>query len=256
VNDTTDLPTMTVLVVEDNPSVASLLQRGLEREGYSVDLAGNGSEALALGMENAYVAIVLDVMIPAPDGLTVVRRLRQRGQWVPVLMLTARDRVEDRIAGLQAGADDYLGKPFSVRELSARLHALSRRASYDRPNVLRAGDIVLDPVTREAHRDHVSVPLSSREFDLLAELMRHAGELLADTYLFEHVFGGQTEIEPSGSASAQLGRASTPLIGTSSGGPDTVAFYIDRLQEKLDRPFDRALIHRVEGAGYTLDPGP
>lgn len=224
---------MTVLVVEDNPSVASLLQRGLEREGYSVDLASNGREALALGMENAYVAIVLDVMIPAPDGLTVVRRLRQRGQWVPVLMLTARDRVEDRIAGLQAGADDYLGKPFSVRELTARLHALSRRATLDRPTVLRAGEIVLDPVSREARRGAVSVPLSSREFDLLAELMRHAGELLADTYLSEHVFGGQSERRP-----------------------DTVAFYIDRLREKLDQPFDHSVIRRVEGVGYCLDPGP
>jgi two-component system OmpR family response regulator len=139
---------MTVLVVEDNPSVASLLQRGLEREGYSVDLASNGREALALGMERTYVAIVLDVMIPAPDGLTVVRRLRQRGQWVPILMLTARDRVEDRIAGLQAGADDYLGKPFSVRELTARLHALCRRVSADRPAMLRAGEITLDPVSQ------------------------------------------------------------------------------------------------------------
>jgi two-component system, OmpR family, response regulator len=237
VNDSPDPPTMTVLVVEDNPSVSSLLQRGLEREGYSVDLASNGTEALALGTENSYVAIVLDIMIPAPDGLTVVRRLRQRGQWVPVLMLTARDRVEDRIAGLHAGADDYLGKPFSVRELTARLHALSRRASYDRPNVLRAGEIALDPVSRSARRGGVSVPLSSREFDLLAELMRHAGELLADTYLSEHVLGEQHE-------------------SSRSGGTDTVAFYIERLREKLDQPFDRALIQRVENAGYRLDPGP
>jgi two-component system OmpR family response regulator len=232
VNDSADLPTMTVLVVEDNPSVASLLQRGLEREGYSVDLASNGREAMALGMERTYVAIVLDVMIPAPDGLTVVRRLRQRGQWVPILMLTARDRVEDRIAGLQAGADDYLGKPFSVRELTARLHALSRRASADRPTMLQAGEISLDPVSRQAQRGTVSVPLSSREFDLLAELLRHAGEVLADTYLSEHVFGGLGERDP-----------------------DPVAFYIERLREKLDEPFDRAAIQRVAG-GYRLDPEP
>jgi Response regulators consisting of a CheY-like receiver domain and a winged-helix DNA-binding domain len=252
VNDSADRPTMTVLVVEDNPSVASVLRRGLEREGYSVDLASNGREALELGMENAYVAIVLDVMIPAPDGLTVVRRLRQRGQWVPVLMLTARDRVEDRIAGLQAGADDYLGKPFSVRELTARLHALSRRASHDRPNLLQAGEILLDPASRVARRGDVSVPLSSREFDLLAELIRHAGEMLADTYLAEHVFGGQSE-----SAADDDGRGTGPMIATNmSGGPDTVAFYIERLREKLDQPFDRALILRVEGAGYCLDPGP
>ena len=224
---------MTVLVVEDNPSVASLLQRGLEREGYSVDVASDGSEALSLGLRRTYVAIVLDVMIPAPDGLTVVRRLRQRGCWVPVLMLTARDRVEDRIAGLHAGADDYLGKPFSLRELTARLHALSRRASFDRPNVLRSGDIELDPMTREARRGTVSVPLSSREFDLLAELLRHAGELLADGYLADHVFGGQSE-----------------------SGPDIVAFYVERLREKLDLPFERAVIQRVEGTGYRLDPGP
>jgi two-component system, OmpR family, response regulator len=224
---------MTVLVVEDNPSVASLLQRGLEREGYAVDLASDGSGALDLGLANTYVAIVLDVMIPAPDGLTVVRRLRQRGCWTPVLMLTARDRVEDRIAGLQAGADDYLGKPFSVRELTARLHALSRRASFDRPNILRTGDLHLDPVTREARRGSVTVPLSSREFDLLAELMRHPGERLADSYLSDHVFGGQTER-----------------------GADIVAFYIARLQEKLDLPFEQAMIQRIEDAGYRLDPGP
>jgi two-component system, OmpR family, response regulator len=230
VSDSGGVPTMTVLVVEDNPSVASLLQRGLEREGYSVDLASNGRDALALGMENPYVAIVLDLMIPAPDGLTVVRRLRQRGRWVPVLMLTARDQVEDRIAGLRAGADDYLGKPFSLRELTARLHALSRRASYDQPNVLRAGGIELDPVSREARRDGLSVPLSSREFDLLAELLRHPGGILTDSYLSEHVFGSQTA--------------------------DTLAFYIQRLRDKLDQPFDRKVIQRVEGAGYRLDPGP
>jgi two-component system OmpR family response regulator len=220
---------MPVLVVEDNPSVASVLQRGLERKGYSVDLARDGREALALGVENTYVAIVLDVMIPAPDGLTVVRRLRQRGCWVPVLMLTARDRVEDRIAGLHAGADDYLGKPFSVRELTARLHALSRRASLDRPNVLWAGEIELDPMTREARRGIVSVPLSSREFDLLAELMRHAGELLADTYLADHVLEGESE---------------------------RVAFYVERLRDKLDQPFERTVIQRVERVGYRLDHGP
>ncbi|MDX6233608.1 MAG: two-component system, OmpR family, response regulator [Nocardioidaceae bacterium] len=218
---------MSVLVVEDNPSVASVLQRGLEREGYSVDLATDGTEALAMGIRGSYVAIVLDVMIPAPDGLTVVRRLRQRGCWVPVLMLTARDRVEDRIAGLHAGADDYLGKPFSVRELTARLHALSRRASFDRPNVLRAGDIELDPMTREARRGAVSVPLSSREFDLLAEFMRHAGELLADPYLADHVLDAE---------------------------PQRVAFYVERLRDKLDLPFGRTVIQRVEGAGYRLDP--
>jgi len=242
---------MTVLVVEDNPSVASLLQRGLEREGYSVDLATDGGQALAMGVTNAYVAIVLDVMIPPPDGLTVVRRLRQRGCWVPVLMLTARDRVEDRIAGLHAGADDYLGKPFSVRELTARLHALSRRASFDRPNVLRAGDIELDPMTREARRGTVSVPLSAREFDLLAELMRHAGELLADAYLAEHVLGGHGE-----PGAYDDGWGSSPMIPTRSAGSDIVAFYVERLRDKLDRPFERAVIERVDDAGYRLDPGP
>jgi two-component system OmpR family response regulator len=222
---------MAVLVVEDNPSVASLLQRGLERDGYAVDLAVDGNEALALGLENTYVAIVLDVMIPEPDGLAVARQLRQHGSWVPILMLTARDRIEDRIAGLYAGADDYLGKPFSVRELTARLHALSRRASFDRPNVLQAGDLQLDPATREARMGSAAVPLSTREFDLLAELVRHPGEVLADTYLADHVFG-------------RLGQP----------GRDVVAFYIDRLRDKLDRPFGRDVIQRVEETGYRLAP--
>jgi two-component system OmpR family response regulator len=225
------LPRMAVLVVEDNPSVASLLQRGLERDGYAVDVAVDGNEALTLGLENTYVAIVLDVMIPEPDGLAVARQLRQHGSWVPILMLTARDRIEDRIAGLYAGADDYLGKPFSVRELTARLHALSRRASFDRPNVLQAGDIQLDPATREARLGTVAVPLSTREFDLLAELVRHPGEVMADTYLADHVFG-------------RLGQP----------GRDVVAFYIDRLRDKLDRPFGRDVIQRVEETGYRLAP--
>ena len=222
--------TMRVLVVEDNPSVASLLQRGLEREGYQVEVATTGREGLERGLAGSYGAIVLDIMIPEPDGLTVVRRLRQAGRWTPVLMLTARDRVEDRVAGLRAGADDYLGKPFSLREVTARLHALSRRASSEQPQVVQVGDLSLDPATRSASRNGVQVGLSSKEFDLLAELMRHPDETLTRGYLWEHVFGSETGLRP-----------------------ELVELYVERLRDKVDRRFGVDSIVAIPRQGYRLE---
>jgi two-component system, OmpR family, response regulator len=223
---------MRLLVVEDNPSVSSLRRRGLECEGYTVDLAATGDDAIAAALATRYLAILLDVMIPGPDGFAVVRRLRQTGCWSPVLMLTARDRVEDRIAGLRAGADDYVCKPFSLCEVSARVHALTRRASYDRPNVLVVDDLTLDPATHEAAAAAWAIAISTKEYDLLSELMRHPGEVLTSTYLWEHLFG------------ADVGRE------------DRLVGYVERLRDKVDRRFGRGTIETVAGTGYRLRTDP
>src|SRR5919202_3824668 len=163
---------MRLLVVEDNPGMASLLVRSLRREGYAVDPVNNGENALWSVRENDYDGVVLDAMIPAPDGFEVCRQMRAEGRWAPVLMLTARDTVPDRARGLDAGADDYLTKPFSLAELLARLRALFRREPLEHPEVLEVGDLRLDPATREAWRADEPLPLSTREFSLLEAFMR------------------------------------------------------------------------------------
>jgi two-component system OmpR family response regulator len=222
--------TMRVLVVEDDPAVASMLTRALQREGYTVDVADNGQDAVACGLESDYTAILLDAMIPPPDGFTVVRQLRRAGRWTPVLMLTARDGVEDRVAGLDAGADDYVTKPFAVREVLARVHALSRRVTNVPPAVLRVGDITLDPVTAEVRRGAVKVLLSGREFDLLHTLMRHPEEALTHAFLAAHVWG--------------------PIVGDRD--PDGVSFWVERLRDRLDRPFGRSSVESVGLGSYRI----
>jgi two-component system OmpR family response regulator len=222
---------MRLLVVEDDPAMSALLVRGLRREGYAVDAAGNGEDGLWSVLENDYDAVVLDAMIPPPDGFEVCRRMRAEGRWAPVLMLTARDAVSDRVHGLDAGADDYLTKPFALTELFARVRALTRRDPLERPVVLRAGDLVLDPVSRSVHRRDVEIPLSPKEFALLHELMRRAGEALSRTYLIEHVWDFAYD-----------------------GGSNIVDVYVRYLREKVDRPFGRDTIRTVRGAGYRLDP--
>jgi two-component system, OmpR family, response regulator len=222
-----------VLVVEDETKMAGLLQRGLQEEGYAVDVAGDGREALWLATENPYDAIVLDVMLPDLDGFEVCRKLRETGRWSPVLMLTARDAVHDRVAGLDAGADDYLTKPFSFAEFLARLRALFRRGTPDRPTVLENGDLILDPATRRVARDGRHVDLTAREFSLLEYLMRHPGEVLSRTRLIEHVWDFAFE-----------------------GDSNVVDVYIRYLREKVDRPFGRDSIETVRGAGYRLREEP
>jgi two-component system, OmpR family, response regulator len=218
-----------VLVVEDEVKMAGLLKRGLEEEGYAVDVAGNGSDAVWLGTENPYDAIVLDVMLPDQDGFEVCRQLRVGGRWAPVLMLTARDAVPDRVAGLDAGADDYLTKPFSFTELFARLRAVVRRGAAERPTVLRAGDLVLDPASRKVTRANVPVDLTAKEFALLEYFMRHPGEALSRTTIIEHVWDFAYE-----------------------GDSNVVDVYVRYLREKIDRPFDRDSIETVRGSGYRL----
>jgi two-component system, OmpR family, response regulator len=223
---------MRVLVVEDELKMAGLLKRALEEEGYAVDVAGRGEDALWFGTENPYDAIVLDVMLPDLDGFEVSRRLREAGRWSPVLMLTARDAVADRVAGLDAGADDYLTKPFSFAELLARLRALVRRGAAERPPVLRVGDLSLDPARRTVTRDRSSIDLTAREFALLEYLMRHAGEVLTRTQLIEHVWDFAYD-----------------------GDSNVVDVYIRYLRNKVDRPFGRDSIRTVRGAGYRLEDG-
>ena len=209
--------------------MAGLIKRGLEREGYAVDIASTGDAALASGREHDYDAIVLDAMIPAPDGFQVCRTLRREGRWAPVLMLTARDAVEDRVAGLDAGADDYLTKPFAFTELFARLRAITRRDHVERPTVLQIDDLRLDPARREVWRGDTRVQLSTKEFALLEELMRHPGEVLSRSRILEHVWDFAYD-------------------GTSN----VVDVYLRYLREKVDRPFGVETIETVRGAGYRL----
>jgi len=222
-----------VLVVEDEVKMAGLLKRGLEEEGYAVDMSGTGQDALWLASENPYDAVVLDVMLPDFDGFEVCRRLRAAGRWSPVLMLTARDAVPDRVSGLDAGADDYLTKPFSFAELLARLRALVRRGATERPPFLAVGDLTLDPATRRVTRTGIPVELTAKEFALLEYFMRHPGEVLSRTRLIEHVWDFAYE-----------------------GDSNVVDVYVRYLREKVDRPFGSDSIETVRGAGYRLREEP
>jgi two-component system OmpR family response regulator len=179
---------MRVLVVEDEPRMAGLLKRALQEEGHAVDVAADGREGLWLATENTYGAIVLDVMLPGLDGIAVCRRLREAGSWVPVLMLTARDGVGDRVRGLDAGADDYLVKPFSLLELAARLRALARRDDRSRPVILAEGDLRLDPAANRAWRAGTELQLSPKEFSLLEFFLRHPGQVLTRSQIIEAVW--------------------------------------------------------------------
>ncbi|MGH8276788.1 MAG: response regulator transcription factor, partial [Steroidobacteraceae bacterium] len=179
---------MRVLVVEDQLRMAVLLKRGLEEDGYAVDVATTGTDALGRATEFGYDAVLLDVMLPGLDGIEVCRRLRAAGRWTPVLVLTARDAVEDRVRGLDAGADDYLVKPFSFAELSARIRALIRRGGVERPSELHVADLRLDPAARRAWRGPVELDLSAKEFALLELFLRHPGQVLTRTRILEHVW--------------------------------------------------------------------
>jgi two-component system OmpR family response regulator len=218
-----------VLIVEDEVKMAGLLRRGLQEEGYAVDVAQTGSEAVWAGTENPYDAIVLDVMLPDFDGFTVCRRLREAGRWAPILMLTARDSVPDRIAGLDAGADDYLTKPFAFTELLARLRALIRRGAGERPIALQSDDLTLDPATRRVVVGSTQVDLTAKEFALLEFFLRHPGEVLTRSRIIEHVWDFAYD-----------------------GDSNVVDVYIRYLREKVDRPFGRHSIETVRGAGYRL----
>jgi two-component system OmpR family response regulator len=220
---------MRLLVVEDEPKMAGLLRRGLAEEGHATDVAATGIQALWMAAAVNYDAIVLDVMLPQVDGFEVCRRLRSRGIWTPVLMLTARDAVDDRVAGLDAGADDYLPKPFSFEELLARLRALMRRGATERPTVVEVGDLRLDPATHRVWRAGQEVRLSAKEFALLETMMRRPGQALSRYQLLEHAWDSGYESRSN-----------------------VVDVYVRYLREKIDRPFERESIETVRGVGYRL----
>ena len=223
---------MRILVVEDELKMASLVRRGLTEEGHAADVAARGEDALWMAQAHAYDAIVLDVMLPGLSGFETCRRLRNAGVWAPVLMLTARDGVEDRVAGLDVGADDYLVKPFSFAELLARLRAVARRGSVERPTELAVGDLRLDPATRRAWRGGVEIQLSPKEFALLEAFMRRPGEVLSRLQLLEHAWDFAYDNRSN-----------------------VVDVYVRYLRQKIDRPFGCESIETVRGAGYRLRAG-
>jgi two-component system, OmpR family, response regulator len=217
------------LVVEDGPKMAALVRRGLVEEGYAADVAGTGEDAIWMARSTAYDVIVLDVMLPGLDGFGVCRELRAGDIWTPILMLTARDGVQDRVVGLDAGADDYLVKPFSFAELLARLRALARRGLAERPTVLQAGSLRLDPATRQVWRGDTLVELSAKEFALLEAFLRRPGQVLSRLDLLEHAWDHAYENRSN-----------------------VVDVYVGYLRAKIDRPFGRQSIDTVRGAGYRL----
>jgi two-component system OmpR family response regulator len=220
---------MRILVVEDEAKLAALLQRGLSEEGHAVDVAATGEDALWMGVAVEYDAVVLDVMLPGVDGFEVCRRLRASDVWAPILLLTARDAVHDRVTGLDAGADDYLAKPFSFDELLARLRALGRRAAAERPAVLEVDDLRLDPAARRVWRGDREVELSAKEFALLEAFMRRPGQVLSRYQLLEHAWDHAYENRSN-----------------------VVDVYVRYLREKIDRPFGCDSLETVRGAGYRL----
>jgi two-component system OmpR family response regulator len=220
---------MRVLVVEDEVKMAALIRRGLAEQGLAVDVAPSGEEALVLAGSSTYDAVVLDVILPGIDGFEVCRRMREDGVWAPVLMLTARGAVEDRVAGLDGGGDDYLTKPFSFAELLARLRALIRRDQSARPTVMEVGDLRLDPATRLAWRNETEIPLSAKEFALLEAFMRRPGHVLTRLQLIEQAWEYDYEHRSN-----------------------VIEVYVRYLRQKIDMPFGTHSIETVRGAGYRL----
>ncbi|PPJ34399.1 DNA-binding response regulator [Nocardia nova] len=222
---------MRVLVVEDEPKMASLLRRGMAEEGYAVDVAADGPDGYGAAVSRAYDAVVLDVMLPGYDGFEVCRRLRREAVWVPVLMLTARGAVADRVTGLDEGADDYLTKPFHLDELLARLRALIRRGPIPRPTVLSLGNLRVDTAGRRCWRSDVEITLTAKEFALLEMFARQPGMVLTREVLTEHCWDFAYESRSN-----------------------VVDVHIRSLRDKIDRPFGVSSLETVRGAGYRLRP--
>jgi two-component system OmpR family response regulator len=220
---------MRVLVVEDETRLAEGLRRGFEAEGFSVDVAATGTDGLWLARENEYSVIVLDIMLPGLSGYRVCETLRAEKNWTPILMLTAKDGEWDQVEALDTGADDYLTKPFSYAVLLARVRALLRRGGGERPSVLEAGDVRLDPASREVWRGEVPIEVTAREFAVLEFLIRRKGEVVSKREVLDGVWDSDFE-----------------------GDSNIVEVYVRHLRNKLDRPFDRAAIETLRGAGYRL----
>ena len=220
---------MRILLVEDDVQLAATVRRGLQQEGHVVDVAHDGPEGEWLALEVAFDVLVLDVMLPGRSGEELCRRLRESGVWTPVLMLTARSGAEHEARALDTGADDFLGKPFSFDVLLARLRALVRRGSRERPTVLTVGDLTLDPAARTVHRGSAPVELTPRQFALLELFMRRPGEVLSKTDVLAAVWDFAYE-----------------------GSPNIVEVYVHQLRRQIDHPFGRASLRTVRGAGYRL----
>ena len=220
---------MRILIVEDEVKLAALIRRGLREEGLLADVAIKGEDALWMAGSSEYDVIMLDVMLPGIDGLETCRRLRADGVRTPILMLTARGELGDRIEGLNVGADDYMAKPFAFGELIARLHALSRRGEIERPPVLEVDDLRLDPITHRVWRSGQEIELSAKEFLLLATLMRHPGRVMSRQQLIDHAWDSEYEARSN-----------------------VVDVYVGYLREKVDRPYGRRNIETVRGVGYRL----
>ncbi len=220
---------MRILVVEDENAIAQFISQGLSEADFAVDVARNGREGLDFALAAEYDMLILDIMLPGTDGLTLLRQLRKKGQTVPVLLLTARDKIEDRVAGLDAGADDYLTKPFAFPELVARVRALLRRPPLQTGTVLRLADLELDTAQREVRRGGQLIELSQREYTLLNYLLRHPKQVLTRTQIAEHIWNFD-------------------FVSDSN----VVDVYIGYLRRKIDRGYTPALIHTVRGVGYRL----
>lgn len=220
---------MRVLVVEDEVGISRFIAQGLAEAGYAVDVVADGQEGLNYALTTPYDLLIVDILLPKVDGLSLLRTLRERGVKTPVLLLTALDEVEDRVRGLDSGADDYLTKPFAFPELLARVRALLRRPPLQNNPVLRVGDLELDTVRRKVRRGGKQIDLSPREFSLLEYLMRHPGQVLTRTQIAEHIWDFNFFAESN-----------------------VVDVYIGYLRRKVDRGFDRPLIHTVRGVGYWI----
>jgi two-component system OmpR family response regulator len=220
-----------VLLLEDDVRLAGLITRGLRRDGNAVDTAGTVEDARWLAAESVYDVLVLDVMLPDGDGFGLCRELRSKGDWTPVLLLTARDAIDDRVRGLDVGADDYLVKPFAFAELFARLRALARRGSAERPNVLASGDLRLDPATREVHVGRESMSMAGREFALLEYFLRHEGEVLTRSRIIDEVWDWAFE-----------------------GTPRIIDVYVRAIRARLGRGTATPRIETIRGVGYALRP--
>jgi len=223
-----------ILVVEDEPKVAGALKEGLESEGYEVTLAATGEEGFFHASSQAFDLVILDIMLPGRDGIEVLQTLRRQGARLPVLLLTAKDAVEDRVLGLDAGADDYLVKPFAFVELSARIRALLRRNKVDSDSALRVGDLEIDPVRRTVTRDGHRIEITAREFELLEYLARNHNRVVSREMLARDVWKETTR--------------ATPL-------DNVIDVHVARLRRKIDDPFTSKILHTVRGVGFTLSEG-
>ena len=220
---------MYILIVEDEKKVVGFLKKGLQEEHYTVDVAYDGEEALLLAGMNRYDVIILDIMLPKKDGMEVLKALRTQGLSTPILMLTAKDTLEDKVRGLDSGADDYITKPFAFAELLARIRALLRRGKPTNETSLTAADLMLDPIQHKVQRGGKPIELTSKEYALLEYFLRNKGQVLTRTLINEHVWGYRFDT-----------------------GTNIVDVYVNYLRSKIDRGFDKKLIHTVRGVGYVL----